>query len=47
MVGKMFPSSLTYARTQVLSPCSASTSLIYLAMAFLDVSEVSKKLIVT
>jgi hypothetical protein len=47
MVARMFPSFLTYAKTQVLSPCFASTSLIYISVAFLDVFEVSKNLIIT
>jgi hypothetical protein len=47
MVARMFPSFLTYAKTQVLSPCFASRSLIYISMAFSDVFEVLKKLIIT
>ncbi len=47
MVARMFPSFLTYAKTQILSPCFASISLIYISMAFSNVSEVSKNLIIT
>jgi hypothetical protein len=35
-------SSLTYARTQTLSPCFASTSFTYKTMALLGVSVISK-----
>jgi hypothetical protein len=42
MVLKLPPSSFTYVMIQMLSPYFASTSLIYRAMAFLEVFIISK-----
>jgi len=47
IVERLLPSFLTYARTQALSPCFASTSFTCKAMALLDVSTISKNPMVT
>ncbi len=47
MVEKLPPSSLTYVITQTWSPCFARTSLTCKTIAFLEVSTISKKPLVT